>query len=61
MAYLLMDSWYTSVKIIDVASTKGLQVIGGLKTNRVLFWVSGHDRYRVRSIRAMVRFWSLLF
>ncbi|PTX53972.1 DDE family transposase [Melghirimyces profundicolus] len=35
--YLLMDSWYTSVKIVDLASTKGLQVIGGLKTNRILF------------------------
>jgi len=36
-AYLLMDSWYTCVKIIDCASIKGLQVISALKTNRILF------------------------
>lgn len=31
-AYLLMDSWYTCT-----AAQKGLQVVGGLKTNRILY------------------------
>jgi hypothetical protein len=36
-AYLLMDTWYTCASLLDVAAQKGLQVIGGLKTNRILY------------------------
>ncbi|MCP1187866.1 IS701 family transposase [Priestia flexa] len=35
--YLLCDSWYTSGSIIDVALSKGIHVIGALKTNRILY------------------------
>ena len=36
-AYLLMDTWYTCVPLLDAAAKKGLQVVGGLKTNRILY------------------------
>ncbi|MXQ52369.1 transposase [Shimazuella alba] len=36
-AYLLMDTWYTCVSLLDAASQKGLQVVGGLKINRILY------------------------
>lgn len=35
--YLLCDSWYTSVSIIDAALAKGIHLIGALKTNRILY------------------------
>jgi hypothetical protein len=36
-AYLLMDTWYTCVSLLDAAAKKGLQVVGGLQTNRILY------------------------
>jgi hypothetical protein len=36
-AYLLMDTWYTCFPLLDTAAKKGLQVVGGLKTNRILY------------------------
>ncbi|WP_406601074.1 transposase [Lysinibacillus louembei] len=35
--YLLCDSWYTSRTIIEVALSKGIHVIGALKTNCMLY------------------------
>ncbi len=35
--YLLCDSWYTSRTIIEAALSKGIHVIGALKTNRILY------------------------
>ena len=35
--YLLCDSWYTSRSIIESALSKGIHVIGILKTNRILY------------------------
>lgn len=35
--YLLMDTWYTCASLLDAAALKGLQVVGGLKTNRILY------------------------
>lgn len=36
-AYLLMDSWYTCETLLDVAAQRGLQVISGLKANRIIY------------------------
>lgn len=35
--YVLVDSWYTSKKLIDTCSTKGYHLIGGLRTNRKIY------------------------
>lgn len=35
--YLLCDSWYTSRSIIESALSKGIHVIGALKSNRILY------------------------
>jgi hypothetical protein len=35
--YLLCDSWYTSHSIIEAALSKGIHLIGALKTNRILY------------------------
>lgn len=35
--YLLCDSWYTSRSIIESALSKGIHLIGALKTNRILY------------------------
>lgn len=35
--YLLCDTWFTSKKLIRVALAKGIHVIGGLKTNRMIY------------------------
>lgn len=35
--YLLCDSWYTSRTIIEAALTRGMHVIGALKTNRIIY------------------------
>jgi SRSO17 transposase len=35
--YVLVDSWYTSQKLIDACSEKGFHVIGGLRTNRKIY------------------------
>lgn len=35
--YLLCDSWFTSRSIIEAALSKGIHVIGALKTNRILY------------------------
>lgn len=32
--YVLMDSWYTSKKLIDACNAKGFHVIGAVKSNR---------------------------
>jgi hypothetical protein len=36
-AYLLMDAWYTCEDLLDAAARQGLQVISGLKSNRILY------------------------
>jgi hypothetical protein len=36
-AYLLMDAWYTCADLLDAAAKQGLQVVSGLKTNRILY------------------------
>lgn len=35
--YVLVDSWYTSKKLIDACSSKGYHLIGGLRTNRKIY------------------------
>ncbi len=35
--YLLCDTWFTSKKLIRAALAKGIHVIGGLKTNRMIY------------------------
>lgn len=35
--YVLMDSWYTSGKVIDACNRKGFHVIGAVRTNRFIF------------------------
>lgn len=35
--YVLVDSWYTSKKLIDACSTNGYHLIGGLRTNRNIY------------------------
>lgn len=35
--YALFDSWYTCPKLINTYAAKGYQVIGALKTNRILY------------------------
>lgn len=35
--YVLVDSWYTSKKLIETCSTKGYHLIGGLRTNRKIY------------------------
>jgi SRSO17 transposase len=35
--YVLVDSWYTSKKLIDACSAKGYHLIGGLRTNRKIY------------------------
>jgi len=35
--YVLVDSWYTSKKVIDACSTKGFHLIGGLRSNRKIY------------------------
>lgn len=35
--YVLVDSWYTSKKLIDTCSSKGYHLIGGLRTNRKIY------------------------
>lgn len=40
LVYVLMDSWYTSEKVINVCNRKGFHVIAAVKTNR-LICVSG--------------------
>ena len=37
VSYLLCDSWYTSVKVIDAFLAKGFYTIGAIKTNRVIY------------------------
>jgi DDE superfamily endonuclease len=36
-AYLLVDTWYNSQRIIHTSNNRGLSLIGGLKSNRILF------------------------
>jgi hypothetical protein len=35
--YALVDSWYTCVKLINAYQQRGYELIGGLKTNRILY------------------------
>lgn len=35
--YLLCDSWYTSRTVIEAALSKGMHLIGALKSNRILY------------------------
>lgn len=35
--YALVDSWYTCPKLINAYAAKGYQLIGALKTNRILY------------------------
>jgi SRSO17 transposase len=35
--YVLVDSWYTSKKLIDRCSQKGFHLIGGLRANRKIY------------------------
>lgn len=35
--YLLCDSWFTSRSIMETALSKGIHVIGAIKTNRIIF------------------------
>lgn len=37
VSYLLCDSWYTSVSVMDAFLKKGFYTIGALKTNRILY------------------------
>jgi hypothetical protein len=34
--YVLMDSWYTSEKVINACNRKGFHVIAAVKTNRLI-------------------------
>lgn len=34
--YVLMDSWYTSQKLIDLCNSKGFHVLAAVKTNRMI-------------------------
>jgi hypothetical protein len=36
VVYVLMDSWYTSKKLIDTCNSKGFHVIAAVKTNRII-------------------------
>lgn len=36
LVYVLMDSWYTSEKIVDACNAKGFHIIGAVKTNRII-------------------------
>ena len=36
-AYELCDSWFTAKKVIEVHLKKGYHLIGGLKTNRIIY------------------------
>jgi SRSO17 transposase len=35
--YVLVDSWYTSEKLIDACNVKGFHLIGGLRVNRKIY------------------------
>lgn len=35
--YVLVDSWYTSKKLIDACAAKGYHLIGGLRVNRKIY------------------------
>ncbi|GGK00680.1 transposase [Lentibacillus kapialis] len=35
--YVLVDSWYTSKKLIDACASQGYHVIGGLRVNRKIY------------------------
>lgn len=35
--YVLVDSWYTSKKLVDACSAKGYHLIGGLRSNRKIY------------------------
>lgn len=37
--YVLVDSWYTSRKLIEVCSQKGFHLIGGIRVNRKIYQV----------------------
>ena len=36
LVYVLMDSWYTSKKLIDMCNSKGFHVIAAVKMNRII-------------------------
>ncbi|WP_127581029.1 transposase [Paenibacillus koleovorans] len=36
LVYVLIDSWYTSQKLVDACNAKGFHVIGAVKTNRTI-------------------------
>lgn len=36
LVYVLMDSWYTSQKLVDACNAKGFHIIGAVKTNRTI-------------------------
>lgn len=36
MVYVLMDSWYTSHKVLDACNARGFHVIGAVKANRTI-------------------------
>jgi SRSO17 transposase len=36
LVYTLMDSWYTSQKLVDACNAKGFHIIGAVKTNRTI-------------------------
>lgn len=36
-AYVLVDSWYTSARLVNICAKKGLHLIGALKTNRIIY------------------------
>jgi len=37
VSYLLCDSWYTSVKVINAFQAKGFYTIGAIRTNRLVY------------------------
>ncbi len=37
LSYLLCDSWYVCGKVMDAFLSKGFYIIGGLKSNRIVF------------------------
>lgn len=36
LVYALMDSWYTSQKLVDACNAKGFHIIGAVKSNRTI-------------------------
>lgn len=44
--YLLCDSWYTAIDIIEAFAVRGFHTIGALKTNRIIYPCGVHQQVK---------------